>query len=79
MARSSVWRGSCLNAMLVVWLVADSRRQRPAAGTRMKASLAIISSHSELTGRWLERVCGVGGDKDAIDLWRNSNEGWAAG
>ena len=38
-ARASVWRGSCLNAMLVVWLVAESRRQRTAAVAGREASL----------------------------------------
>ena len=42
-ARPSVWGGSCFNAMLVVWLVAESRWQRAAAGVGREASLAVIS------------------------------------
>ena len=41
--RASVWRGSCFNAMLVVWLVAVSRGQRAAAGAGREASLVVIS------------------------------------
>ena len=41
--RASVWRVSCLNAMLVVWLVAEYREQKAAAGAGREASLVVIS------------------------------------
>ena len=41
--RASMWRGSCLNAILVVLLVAESRDQRAVAGAGREASLAVIS------------------------------------
>ena len=39
-ALSSVWRGSCLNTILVVWLLAETRGQRSSAEAGREASLA---------------------------------------
>ena len=42
-ARASVWRGSCLNTMLVVWLFAEKRGQRAEEGAGRESPAAVIS------------------------------------